>query len=144
LDVAEQAFNKKDYNTTLHAAHRVLRMWPLSDYAPDAEYFIARCLEAKGNDEAVSTPNQNIIEKYPRSKPHADVLCGNDEVANVSWRRMVQNLEHPIPLYPSMDQNRRNVRQKCQQRPFTATLLRTRQLRIGTARRKAEKFCRSR
>ena len=26
LDVAEQAFNKKDYNTTLHAAHRILRV----------------------------------------------------------------------------------------------------------------------
>ena len=34
LDVAQAAFTNKNYNVTLHAAHRIVRMWPLSDYAP--------------------------------------------------------------------------------------------------------------
>ena len=67
LDVAEQAFNNSDYNTTLHAAHRILRVWPLSDYAPHAEYLIGRCLEATGKDEAAFNAYQNIIEKYPQA-----------------------------------------------------------------------------
>ena len=36
LEVAEQAFTNRDYTVTLHAAHRLLRVWPLSDYAPRA------------------------------------------------------------------------------------------------------------
>ena len=34
LDVAQQAFDKHDYGLALRAAHRVIRVWPLSDYAP--------------------------------------------------------------------------------------------------------------
>ena len=45
LQVAEEAFTAKNYSTTLHAAHRILRVWPLSDYAPRAEYLVGRCLE---------------------------------------------------------------------------------------------------
>jgi len=52
LDVAEQAFTNAQYSITLHAAHRVVRVWPLSDYAPRAQYLIGRALEATGKDEA--------------------------------------------------------------------------------------------
>src|SRR5450631_847825 len=46
LQVAEDAFKNKDFATASHAAHRVVRVWPLSDYAPRAQYLIGRCLEA--------------------------------------------------------------------------------------------------
>ena len=105
LDVAEQAFAKNDYNTTLHAAHRVLRVWPLSDYAPDAEYLIGRCLEATGKDEAAFKAYQNIIEKYPRSSRYDEVLWRQYEIANRflggEWFRIFWGY---IPLYRSMDQ----------------------------------------
>ena len=52
LEVAEQYFKEKDYSNALRAAYRVVTVWPLSDYAPDAEYLMARCPEAKGKDEA--------------------------------------------------------------------------------------------
>ena len=82
LDVAEQAFAKEDFNTALHAAHRILRVWPLSDYAPDAEYLIGRCLETTGKDEAAFKAYQNIIEKYPRSSRYDEVLWRQYEIAN--------------------------------------------------------------
>src|ERR1700744_1775652 len=47
VEVAEQAFKDKDYSTAMHAANRVLRVFPLSDYAPRAEYILGRCLEMK-------------------------------------------------------------------------------------------------
>jgi outer membrane protein assembly factor BamD len=139
LDVAEQAFNKKDYNTTLHAAHRVLRMWPLSDYAPDAEYFIGRCLEAKGNDEAAFNAYQNIIEKYPRSSRYADVLWRQYEVANRflggEWFRIWST----IPLYPSMDQTAEMFGKIVNNGPYSDVAPHA-QLRIGTAREKQKNF----
>ena len=67
LQVAEDAFTAKNYSTTLRAAHRVLRVWPFSDYAPRAAYLVARCQEIDGKDEAAFNSYQNIIEKYPKS-----------------------------------------------------------------------------
>ena len=69
LEVAEEAFTKKDYTTTLHAAHRVLRVWPLSDYAPRAAYLVGRCLETDGRDEAAFNAYQKIIETISQERP---------------------------------------------------------------------------
>src|SRR3954466_4757093 len=51
LEVAQAAFDKKAYDLALKAARRVVRVWPLSDYAPQAQVLVGRCYEAKGNDE---------------------------------------------------------------------------------------------
>ena len=51
LDVAQAAFDKKDYGTAMKAARRTVSQWPFSDYAPQAQYLLARCFEAKGQDE---------------------------------------------------------------------------------------------
>src|SRR5881628_3421816 len=51
LEVAQAAFEKKNYSLTLKAARRVVKQWPLSDYAPDAQYLIGRCYEQRGQDE---------------------------------------------------------------------------------------------
>ena len=46
LEVAQAAFDKKAYSLALKAARRVVQVWPLSDYAPQAQYLVARCYEA--------------------------------------------------------------------------------------------------
>src|SRR5512144_636543 len=51
LEVAQAAFDKKAYGLALKAARRVVKVWPLSDYAPQAQYLVARCYEAKGQDD---------------------------------------------------------------------------------------------
>src|ERR1700690_87256 len=51
LDVAQQAFDTRNYSLALRAANRVVRMWPLSDYAPHAQYLLGLGLEAEGLDE---------------------------------------------------------------------------------------------
>src|SRR5687768_10259864 len=47
LEVAKEAFEKKDYNIALKASRRVVRVWPFSDYAPEAQYMVGRCYEEK-------------------------------------------------------------------------------------------------
>jgi len=139
LDVAEQAFNKADYSTTLHAAHRILRVWPLSDYAPDAEYFIGRCLETAGRDEAAFKAYQDIIEKYPHSSRYEEVLWRQYEIANRflggEWFRIWGYL----PLYPSMDQTAEMFGKIVSNGPYSAVAPHA-QLRIGAAREKQKNF----
>src|SRR6516162_8490442 len=65
LDVAQRAFNVHDYSLTLRAARRVVRMWPLSDYAPHAQYLVGRSLDAEGKSEMAFDAYQVLIDQYP-------------------------------------------------------------------------------
>ena len=139
LDVAEQAFNKSDYNTTLHAAHRVLRVWPLSDYAPDAEYLIGRCLETSGKDEAAFKAYQNIVEKYPRSSRYEEVLWRQYEIANRFLGGEWFRIWGTISLYPSMDQTAQMFDKIVNNGPYSDVAPHA-QLRIGAAREKEKNY----
>jgi len=139
LDVAQQAFSSADYDTTLHAAHRILRLWPLSDYAPDAQYLVGRCLEATGMDEAAFKAYQNIVEKYPRSSHYEDVLWRQYEIANRflggQWFKVLRY----IPLYPSMDQTAQLFDKIVNNGPYSDVAPHA-QLRIGAAREKQKNY----
>jgi outer membrane protein assembly factor BamD len=139
LDVAEQAFAKKDYTTTLHAAHRILRVWPLSDYSARAEYLVARCLEAQHRDEAAFSAYQSIVEKYPKSSEYNEVLLRQYEIAgrflNGEWFR----LWNIIPLYPSMDETAKLYQKIVNNGPYSEVAPHA-QLSIGTAREKERNF----
>ena len=51
VEVAQAAFDRKDYSTAAKAANRTVRVWPASDYAPQAQYLLGRSLQAQGQDE---------------------------------------------------------------------------------------------
>jgi outer membrane protein assembly factor BamD (BamD/ComL family) len=139
IEVAEQAFKAKDYSTTLHAAHRILRVWPLSDYAPRAAYLVGRCLETERKDEAAFNAYQQIIEKYPKSGQYNEVLWRQYEIANRflggEWFK-VWNL---IPLYPSMDETAKLYGKIVGNGPYSEVAPHA-QLRIGAAREKQSDY----
>jgi len=139
LDVAEQAFAAKNYSTTLHAAHRILRIWPLSDYAPRAEYLVARCLEVEGKDEAAFNAYQNIIQKYPKSAQYNEVLWRQYAIANRFLGGEWFRLWNTIPLYPSMDETAKLFDKIVQNGPYGEVAPHA-QLRIGAAREKQKDY----
>jgi outer membrane protein assembly factor BamD len=114
-------------------------MWPLSDYAPDAEYFIGRCLEAKGNDDAAFDAYQNIIEKYPRSSHYEDVLWRQYAIANRFLGGEWFRIWGTVPLYPSMDQTAELFNKIVNNGPYSDVAPQA-QLRIGAAREKQKNF----
>jgi outer membrane protein assembly factor BamD len=140
LAVADEAFAKKDYKITLHAAHRVLRIWPLSDYAPHAAYLVGRCLEMQGKSEAAFNAYQEIIEKYPKSGQYNEVLRRQYEIANRflggEWFRVFWGL---VPLYPSMDETAKLYTKIVNDGPYSEVAPHA-QLRIGAAREKQKDF----
>ena len=133
LDVAEKAFKAADYSTALRAAHRVLRVWPLSDYAPHAEYIIGRSLEATGKDEAAFKAYQNIIQKYPKSAEYEEVLWRQYAIANRFLHGEWFRLWGYIPLYTSMDQTAKMFDKIVENGPYSDVAPHA-QLRIGAAR----------
>ena len=139
LQVAEDAFKSKDYTTTLHAAHRIMRVWPLSDYAPRAEYLVGRCLEANHKSEAAFNAYQNIIEKYPKSGEYNEVLLRQYEIANRFLGGEWFRLWNTVPLYPSMDETAKLYDKIVGNGPYSAVAPHA-QLRIGAAREKQKNY----
>jgi outer membrane protein assembly factor BamD len=139
LGVAQQAFDKHDYDTALHAANRVVRVWPLSDYAPDAQYLIARCFEATGKDEVAFNAYQTIIDKYPHSDKYEDVLWRQYGIANRFLAGQWFRLWRYIPFFPSMDRTADMFGKIVKDGPYSNVAPHA-QLRIGAAREKQKNY----
>jgi len=139
LEVAEQAFTNQDYSITLHAANRVLRVWPLSDYAPRAEYLVGRCFEVKHKDEAAFNAYQDIIEKFPKSGQYNEVLWRQYEIANRFLGGEWFKLWNLIPLYPSMDETAKLYDKIVSSGPYSEVAPHA-QLRVGAAREKQRDY----
>jgi outer membrane protein assembly factor BamD len=139
LEVAQQAFDKQNYDGALRAAHRVVRIWPLSDYAPDAQYLVGRCFEAKGKDEAAFNAYQNIIKNYPRSSRYEDVLWRQYEIASRFLGGEWTKLWNYIPFFPSMDETTKMFSEIVTNGPYSDVAPHA-QLRIGAAREKQKDY----
>jgi outer membrane protein assembly factor BamD len=139
IEVADQSFTNRQYNITLHAAHRVIRVWPLSDYAPRAEYLIGRCLETQHKDEAAFNAYQRIIEKYPKSGEYNEVLWRQYEIANRFLGGEWFRLWNIIPLYTSMDETAKLYQKIVNNGPYSEVAPKA-QLSIGAAREKQKNY----
>jgi len=139
LAVAEEAFTNENYKVTLHAAHRVLRQWPLSDYAPRAEYLIGRCLEQSGKDEAAFNAYEAIIQKYPHSEDYEDVLWRQYDIANRFLEGEYFRLWGTIPLYRSMDETAKLFSTIVTNGPYSDVAPHA-QLRVGAAHERGKDY----
>jgi outer membrane protein assembly factor BamD len=139
LEVAQQFFKERDYSNALRAAFRVTQMWPLSDYAPDAEYLVGRCLEAKGKDEAAFKAYQAIIEKYPNSPRYEEVIWRQYIIANRFLAGEWTKLWNIVPFFPSMDTAANMFDNIVTNGPYSDVAPHA-QLRIGAAREKQADF----
>jgi outer membrane protein assembly factor BamD (BamD/ComL family) len=103
LVVAQDAFDKKDYSLALKAARRVVRVWPTSDYTPQAQYVVGRSYEERGQDERAFKEYQVLIEKYPKAVYYEEVMRRQYEIANRFLGGQWFKLWDYIPSFPSME-----------------------------------------
>lgn len=139
LQVAQELFKEKEYAGALRAAYRVTSMWPLSDYAPEAQYLEARCLEAKGKDQAAFTAYQSIIDKYPSSGHYEDVLWRQYAIGNRFLAGEWTKLYNTIPFFPSMTVAARMFSEIVTNGPYSVVAPHA-QLRVGAAHEKSQDY----
>jgi outer membrane protein assembly factor BamD len=139
LEVAQQAFDAKDYRLSLKAARHVVRNWPLSDYAPQAQYLVGRCYEAKKNDDKAFKEYQVVIEKFPKNDKLDDVLQRQYEIANRFLGGQWFRLWNTIPLYPSMSRTAGLFEKIVDNGPYSEVGPYA-QLHIGEAREKDKNY----
>ena len=134
LEVAQAAFDRKDYSLALKAARRVVLLWPLADYAPQAQYLVARSYEAKGQAEKAFKEYQKLLEKQPKSASFDEIRRRQFEIANKFLAGKRFKLWGYIP-YRSMDRTAAMYKDIVKTGPYSDVAPQA-QLSIGTAREK--------
>ncbi len=136
--MAQKAFDEKEFSLALRAARRVVTVWPLSDYAPQAQYLIARCHEAKGREEKAFKQYQKVLDKYPRSTNYEEVVGREYEIANHYLNGKWFKLWGIIP-YRSMDRTAEMFEKVVRSGPYSDIAPQA-QMRIGAAREKQRNY----
>jgi outer membrane protein assembly factor BamD len=139
LEVAQTAFDRKDYNLALKAARRVVKVWPLSDYAPQAQYLVGRCYEAKGKDETAFKEYQKVLEKQPKSANFEEISQRQYEIANKYLAGKWFKLWGVIPIFPSMEKTSEMYDKIVKNGPYSDVAPQA-QMKIGAAREKQKNY----
>jgi outer membrane protein assembly factor BamD len=132
LEVAQEAFEQKDYAVARRAANYLLRQWPLSDYAPDAQFLLARCLEAEGHDEKAFHAYQKLFTDYPKSDKLEAAMRQQYQIAMRFLEGQRFKLWGVIPFFPNMEKTAGLFEQIVQTGPYSQAAPHA-QLRIGAA-----------
>lgn len=135
LDVAQKAFDAKDYGITIKAASRTVRAWPFSDYAPQAQYLLGRAHEAKGDDEAAFKAYQKLVELYPKGGHYDEVILRQMAIANRFLAGQWFKFFGLFPAYRSMDKTIEMYEKILKSGPFSEVAPQA-QINIGAANEK--------
>ena len=138
MEVAQAAFDKKNYSLALKAARRVVRVWPLSDYAPQAQYLVGRCQEEKGQHEKAFKEYQKLLEKHPKLVNYQEVLQRQYEIANKFLGGKWFRLWYVIP-FRSMDRTSEMYAKIVKNGPYSDIAPQA-QMKIGAAREKQKNY----
>jgi outer membrane assembly lipoprotein YfiO len=114
-------------------------VWPLSDYAPQAQYLMARCHETTGQYERAFNEYQTLLEKFPKSADYPEVLERQFEICNryLNGERFL--LWGYIPTFPSMDKTIGLYQKVIKNGPYSDVAPQA-QLNIGSAHEKETRF----
>lgn len=139
LEVAQEAFDKKDYSLAMRAARHTVKQWPLSDYAPKAQYLVGRCYEARRYDEKAFAEYQKLLTKYPKYAEYDEVLKREYEIANRFLAGQWFRLWGYIPVFPSMEKTADMYEKLIKNGPYSDVAAQA-QISIGTAQEKRSEY----
>lgn len=139
LEVAQNALDARDYSLASKAARRTVKQWPLSDYAPQAQYILGRCYEAKGRDERAFKEYQKVLEKHPKLSNYDEVVGRQFEIASRFLAGQWFKLWGIVPFFPSMDKTADMYAKVIHNGPYSGIAPKA-QMNIGAAREKQSNY----
>ena len=139
LEVAKAAFDLQDYSLALKSARYVVRNWPFSDYAPEAQYLVGRCYEVTKKDQKAFKEYSKLLRSYPNTTNVNDVLTRQFEIAGRFLGGQWWKLWGVIPFFPSMEKTADLYQQIVNFGPFSPVGPES-QMNIGAAREKQKNW----
>lgn len=138
-EFARQAFDDKKYKLAIKAARRTVNRWPLSDYAPEAQFLVGQAYEARKWDEKAFKEYQKAIEKYPKIAKYEDILVRQFAIAQRFLGGQWFKLWGVIPFFPSMEKTADMFAKIVRNGPYSKVGPEA-QLAIGTTREKQKDY----
>lgn len=139
LTVAKEAFDSGDFGLAGKAARRVVARWPLSDYAPEAQYLLARSYHERDLLEKAFKEYQTALEKYPRTEHYETILLHQKEITDEYLAGRWFRLWNYIPLWPSKDRTADMYAKIVQNGPYSDIAPEV-QMLIGETRERQEDY----
>src|ERR1700677_1666536 len=102
LDLAHKLEAQGDRDPALKAYKGLLRRWPLSFFAPEAQFRVGKILEDEGDFYTAFQAFQTMVTKYPSSDYFEQALNEQYRIANLYRAGEPQRI-WKIPVGPSMD-----------------------------------------
>ncbi|MEI8176079.1 MAG: tetratricopeptide repeat protein [Candidatus Omnitrophota bacterium] len=82
-DYAMQGFLAKDYSKAIGEFKKMIKAFPQSELAPDAQYYIGRSYEERREYYAAFLAYQKVIDVYPRSELTDEIIERQYRIGNL-------------------------------------------------------------
>jgi outer membrane protein assembly factor BamD len=138
LELAHKLEAEGRRDDALKAYKALLRRWPLSFFAPEAQFRVGKILEDEADFYNAFKSFQKMVEKYPSSDYFEQALGEQYRIANLYLAGEPQRI-WKIPVGPSMDRTVEMYQQIIKNAPF-GTYAPQCQFNIGLAREQQRKF----
>ena len=138
LEMAHKLEAQGQRDAALKAYKNLLRRWPLSFFAPEAQYRLGKILEDEADFYPAFQAFQKMVTKYPSSEYFEQALNEQYRIANLYLAGEPQRI-WKIPVGPSMDRTIEMYERIIKNAPY-GTYAPQCQFNIGLAREKQRKF----
>ena len=138
LAKAQKLEQAKSFEQAAIAYRMLVKTWPLSPNAAEAQYRYACCLLENGEPIKSYKEFQNTIENYPDASHFNEILLKQYEIGNMFLAGERLRVWH-IPTFPSMDKTVEIYETVIKNGPYSE-IAPLAQMKIGFAREKQKKF----
>jgi outer membrane protein assembly factor BamD len=139
LEVAQEAYDDKEYRLAIKAARRVTKVWPLSDYAPKAQYLLGRAREERHQDNKAFWAFQKALEQYPKIENYEEILQRQKDIADRFLAGQRFKLFGYIPISASMSRTIKMYEEIVKTGPYSEVAPQA-QMSIGAAHERKKTF----
>jgi outer membrane protein assembly factor BamD len=138
LELAHKLEAQGERDAALKAYKGLLRRWPLSFFAPEAQYRLGKILEDEADFYGSFQAFQKMVTKYPSSEYFEQALDEQYRIANLYLAGEPQRI-WKIPVGPSMERTIEMYQRIIKNAPY-GTYAPECQFNIGLAREQQRKF----
>jgi len=138
LAKAQKLEKEKNFEQAAIAYRMLVKTWPLSPNAAEAQYRYACCLLENGEPIKAYKELQKTIENYPDSSHFNEILQKQYEIGNMFLAGERLRVWH-IPTFPSMDKTVEIYETVIKNGPYSE-IAPLAQMKIGFAREKQKKY----
>jgi len=138
LEMAHKLEAQGQRDDALKAYKNLLRRWPLSFFAPEAQFRVGKILEEEADFYTAFQSFQKMVQKYPSSTYFEQALGEQYRIANLYLAGEPQRI-WKIPVGPSMEKTVEMYERIIKNAPY-GTYAAESQFKIGLAREQQRKY----